>query len=201
MVRFVFAFCSLVFGAACSETPARTQAGGAVASCSTRAYSEIGGPISLVDGSGAVVTEAAFKDRPSLVYFGFTYCPDICPATLVTIDKALERLPESVERPRTILISIDPERDTPEAMADYIQSPAFPEDIVGLTGSVEAVKAAADVFKASFQRIDTPDSLAEYTMDHTSIVYLMDENWTLKTFFTHEATSQSMADCLTEHLG
>lgn len=187
--------------AACSES-AQTgpSASGAAASCATRAYAEIGGPVALMDSTGQAVTEADFLGRPSLVYFGFTYCPDICPATLVTIDRALAALPEGTERPRTILISIDPERDTPEAMASYIASDAFPDDLVGLTGSPEAVKAAADTFRTGYQRIETPESLAEYTMDHTSIVYLMDADWKLKTFFTHEATPEDMSACLAEHL-
>ena len=176
-------------------------AGGTQGGCLTRAYDHIGGPITLIDHMGEAVTEADFKGAHSLVYFGFTYCPDICPASLVTIERALRRLPEGVTAPRTILISIDPERDTPEAMASYISTNAFPDDIVGLTGSLEAVSAAADTFVSPFLKIEDPDSLAEYTMDHTSIVYLMDENWQLKTFFTHEATAEIMGDCLAQHLG
>lgn len=187
--------------AACSgETPA-PQAGGAQAGCATRAFAEIGGPIALIDQTGAQVTEADFKGTPSLVYFGFTYCPDICPATLVTIDRALQRLPEGITPPRTILISIDPERDTPDALADYISTNAFPDHITGLTGSPAAIKAAADGFKTGFTRVEDPGSLAEYTMDHTSIVYLMDEDWELKTFFTHETTAEGMGECLATHLG
>ncbi|MEO0882036.1 MAG: SCO family protein [Pseudomonadota bacterium] len=192
---------SALFVSACSasdENSARTDA--ANANCSTRSFAEIGGPISLIDTGGNAVTEADFKGRPSLVYFGFTYCPDVCPASLVTIDQALARLPETVEPPRTILISIDPERDTPEAMADYIFVEPFPEDIVGLTGSVDAVQSAADTFKTGFRKVEIPDSAAGYTMDHTSIVYLMDEDWSLKTFFTHETTAAQMAECLAEHL-
>lgn len=193
---------SLLMGAAaCSQNTPDPRAGGAQASCATRAFAEIGGPISLVDHTGKAVTEADFKGQTSLVYFGFTYCPDICPAALVTIDRALRRLPEGVATPRTILISIDPERDTPEAMETYITTPVFPDDIVGLTGSVEAVTAAAENFASGFARVDDPESLAEYTMDHTSIIYLMDEDWTLKTFFTHEATAEDIGDCLAKHLG
>lgn len=199
MRALTFVFFGLA--AACSPGTPETSAGGAAASCATRAYADIGGPISLVDSTGSAVTEADFKGKPSLVYFGFTYCPDICPAALVTIDRALQRLPDDIVSPRTILISIDPERDTPEALATYIDTPAFPEDMVGLTGSAEAIKAAAEGFKAGFQRIESPGSLAEYTMDHTSIVYLMDEDWSLKTFFLHDATAEIMADCLAEHLG
>lgn len=201
MIKNVIVSLAAIGLAACSaETPTPT-AGGAQASCATRAFAEIGGPIALIDQTGAQVTEADFKGTPSLVYFGFTYCPDICPATLVTIDRALQRLPEGTQIPRTILISIDPERDTPEALADYLSTNAFPDNITGLTGSPAAIKAAADGFKTGFTRVDDPESLAEYTMDHTSIVYLMDENWELKTFFTHETTAEGMGDCLSTHLG
>ena len=194
---------SIIGLAACSapsDAPNTAEAGGAAASCASRAYDNIGGPLSLINQDGEAVTEDAFKGGHSLVFFGFTYCPDVCPAALVTIERALQRLPEDITRPKTILISVDPERDTPEALASYIDTPAFPDDMVALTGSVEAITAAADGFKTGFARIDTPDSLAEYTMEHTSIIYLMDENWSLKTFFTHEATAEQIGNCLSEHL-
>ncbi|MEO9969432.1 MAG: SCO family protein [Hyphomonadaceae bacterium] len=188
---------------ACSGEPASESlapSGGAVASCATRAYDHIGGPISLINETGEAVTEKNFKGGHSLVFFGFTYCPDVCPSTLVTIDRALQRLPEGMARPKTILISVDPERDTPEALTEYLRAPQFPDDMTALTGSLSAVEDAAAAFKAGFARIDTPDSLADYTMDHSSIVYLMDEDWSLKTFFTHEATAETIGDCLTETL-
>lgn len=195
---------SLVFAlsgalVACSgEAP--PAAGGAAASCQTRAYGDIGGPVSLIDATGQRVTEADFKGAPSLVYFGFTYCPDVCPSSLVKIERALRRLPEGVTPPRTILISVDPERDTPEALAAYISTPVFPNDIVGLTGTEEEVRAAAEGFKTSYSRIEEPDSLSEYTMDHFSIIYLMDEDWSLKTFFSSDVTIEGLADCLESHL-
>ena len=187
--------------AACGQPASTGSVAGGQASCSTRAYAEIGGPISLIDQTGARVTEANFKGQSSLIYFGFTYCPDVCPTALVTIDRALKRLPDDIPKPRTILISVDPERDTPEALSSYISTSAFPDDIVGLTGTPEEIKVAADVFKSGYTRVEAPESLAEYTMDHTSIIYLMDANWQLKTFFTHETTDESMATCLAEHLG
>jgi len=192
------ASCALV---ACSEQ-APTQTTSTVAGCDTRAFAEIGGAIDLIDAATEQpVTEEDFKGQQSLVYFGFTYCPDICPAALVTIDRALKRLPEGSAVPRTIMISIDPERDTPEALSSYISTGAFPDDIVGLTGPEESVKTAAAGFKTGFSRVEDPDSLAEYTMDHTSIIYLMDEDWKLKTFFTHEVTAEQMGDCLATHIG
>lgn len=147
------------------------------------------------------MTEADFLGKPTLVYFGFTYCPDICPGTLVAIRNAYDRLPAGIEPPQTILITVDPERDTPEALAAYVETSAFPDNLIGLTGSPEAIRAAADEFIADYSRIEAPESLSEYTMDHTSLLYLMDEDWKLKTFFAEsDADPRAMAQCLTEHL-
>ncbi len=172
------------------------RSGGDQSGCLSRAYPEIGGPISLVASTGARVTESDFRGRPTLIYFGFTYCPDVCPLTLQTVAAAYRKLPEGMERPQTLLISVDPERDTPEALATYVSSKAFPEGLLGLTGSEAEIRAAADAFKADYARIDQPGSLAGYTMDHTSLLYLMDENWQLKTFFTHQDTPETIAACL-----
>ncbi|MEO1101978.1 MAG: SCO family protein [Pseudomonadota bacterium] len=200
MMKYLTVAASLALLAACGGADAPQTAGGDQANCSTRAYDEIGGPVSLVDHTGTAITQDDLKGRTSLVFFGFTYCPDVCPMTLVTIDRALEQLPDSVEAPQTVLISVDPERDTPEALATYISTDAFPDDIIGLTGTPEQIRAAADVFFADYARIESPESVAEYTMDHTSLVYLMDENWSLKTFFTHENSAETMSACLSELL-
>ena len=119
--------------------------------------------------------------------------------TLVKIDRALKRLDED-KRPQPILITVDPERDTPEELSRYLSLEAYPENTVGLTGSPEAIRAAADAFIADYSRIALPDSESEYTMDHTSLVYLMDENWKLKTFFNYTATDADIAACLEELL-
>ena len=183
--------------------PAKTDApsaGGPAAGCMSRAYPNIGGPISLVNQDGEPVTEETYKGHPTLIYFGFTYCPDVCPMTLVTVKRAYDRLPEDVSPPQTLLISIDPERDTPEQLAQYVSTKVFPGNLQGLTGSPEQVRAAADAFLADYSRIEQPDSQGEYSMDHTSLLYLMDEDWQLKTFFTHEDTDETIAACLTELL-
>ncbi len=184
-----------------AATGAVAKSGGDQASCLSRAYPEIGGPIALVSSTGARVTEADFKGRPTLIYFGFTYCPDVCPLTLTTVAAAYRKLPEGTERPQTLLISVDPGRDTPEALAVYVANKAFPEGLQGLTGTEAEIRAAADAFKADYSRVDQPDSMAEYTMDHTSLLYLMDENWQLKSFFTHQDTPDTIAVCLEEVMG
>jgi len=207
LLQIVFASAAL---AACSPVgeagdpataPAAAQSGGLQSGCLSRAYPEIGGPISLLSSTGARVTEADFKGRPTLIYFGFTYCPDVCPLTLTTVAAAYRKLPEGTERPQTLLISVDPERDTPEALAIYVANKAFPEGLQGLTGTEAEIRAAADAFKADYSRVEQPGSLAEYTMDHTSLLYLMDENWQLKTFFTHQDTPDTIAECLQEVAG
>ena len=183
-----------------TSAPAKARSGGAQSGCLSRSYPEIGGPISLVNDKGEAVTEDNFKGRPALIYFGFTYCPDVCPMTLVSVARAYKMLPEGMEPPQTLLISVDPERDTPETLAQYVTTAAFPENLVGLTGTKEQVRAAADSFIADYSRIDDDSSSAGYTMDHTSLLYLMDEDWKLKTFFTHEDTSETIAACLAEVL-
>ncbi len=188
--------------AACGQSSTQPTAGGSQAGCMSRAYDTIGGPISLISHTGERVTEADFKGKPTLIYFGFTFCPDICPGTLVALKKAYEALPDSIEPPQTLLITVDPERDTPEALSDYVSTTAFPENLIGLTGTEDEIATAAEAFIVQYERIETPDSLAEYTMDHTSLLYLMDENWKLKTFFAEaDADPQYVAQCLAQHIG
>jgi protein SCO1 len=178
-----------------SNAVAEPIAGGS--SCLTRTYAEIGGPIDLIGEGGLPVTEQDLMGRQSLVFFGFTYCPDICPMALYTLGEAIKRLPEGVPAPRTVLITVDPDRDTPEILSRYLSDPSFPDDAIGLTGDARSIRAAADAFKADYRRVDDASSAAGYTMDHTSIIYLMDENWKLKSFFTHADSPEQIATCLT----
>jgi protein SCO1 len=171
-----------------------------VSDCTSRAYPDIGGPITLTDQTGRAVTEADFKGGPSLVFFGFTFCPDVCPSTLVRLKRAFALLPDGMPPPRVILISVDPARDTPEKLKLYAETKAFPENMVALSGSEAAIKAAADEFLASYSRIEQPESAAGYTMDHSSLIYLMDETWTLKTFFTASDQPETIAACLSDIL-
>jgi protein SCO1/2 len=203
LLQMVFAAAALAACSPAGEAPetAAAKSGGLQSGCLSRAYPEIGGPVSLVSSTGARVTEADFKGRPTLIYFGFTYCPDVCPMTLQTVAAAYRKLPEGTERPQTLLISVDPGRDTPKALAVYVANKAFPEGLLGLTGTEAEIRAAADAFKADYSRVDQPDSMAEYTMDHTSLLYLMDEEWKLQTFFTHQDTPDTIAACLEEVMG
>ncbi len=125
---------------------------------------------SMVDHEGAPVGPKELLGRPSMVFFGFTFCPDVCPTTLADISGWLDDLGPDAERLSVVFISVDPERDTPEAMADYVA--AFHPQIRGWTGSPEDVAQAADAFRVTYEKVPLDDD--GYTMDHTASVILFD---------------------------
>jgi protein SCO1/2 len=167
-------------------------------SCTGRAFAEIGGPFELVNQDGQTVTQASFAGRPMLIYFGFTYCPDVCPFSLQTMAQALEAAGPAASRVQPVLISLDPERDTPEAMKQYVASAGFPKGLIGLTGTPEQTAAAARAYKVSWRRNDTPASAAQYLIDHSSILYLVGSDGKLRTFFTDAEGPDSIGQCLAE---
>ena len=190
---------SLLLLSACGQSGGDgklASSSGVTDDCATRTSAQIGGPISMINQDGVAVTEADFSDRYSLIFFGFAYCPDVCPFTLNKLKHAIDNLPDDVEKPRTILISVDPERDTPEALKTYLSNEDFPAISAGLTGSEEQISEAAENFVAYYKRIDDDISAAGYTMSHSSLIYMMDKDWKLKTFFTHEARPDDITSCM-----
>jgi protein SCO1/2 len=129
----------------------------------------VGGPFSLVNHDGKPVTERDFAGQPFLVFFGFTHCPDICPTTLFQISEMLGKMGEDGRNLRALFITVDSERDTPEVLRDYLSS--FDDRIIGLTGDQAAVEAAVRTFRGYSRKV--PRESGEYTMEHTSFVYLM----------------------------
>jgi len=135
----------------------------------------IGGPFELVDGSGKTVDDAQFRGKAMLIYFGFTFCPDICPTELSAMADALDLLPPEVaDRVQPIFITIDPERDTPAVVGEY--AAAFHPRLVGLTGSPEQIQAAARAYRVYYAKQEAETAGAPYLMAHSSIIYLMDED-------------------------
>jgi protein SCO1/2 len=132
----------------------------------------ISGSFALVDQNGKAVTERDVAGRPYLVFFGFTHCPDVCPTTLFQMSEMLKAMGEEGRNLQALFISIDPERDTREALKNYLSS--FDERIVGLTGTAASVEAAVRAFRAYARKVPTNDG--DYTMEHTAYVYLMDKN-------------------------
>ena len=158
----------------------------------------VGGPFSLVDHTGRRVTDQDFRGKYMLVYFGFTFCPDVCPSGLQVISAALDQLGPKAEQVTPILISIDPERDTPEQLAQYV--PSFHPRLVGLTGTPEEVQAAAKAYRVYYRKVKDEKSTAEYTIDHTSIIYLMNPSGEFVAHFTHATSASAMADKLAKML-
>lgn len=173
-----------------------SKADGVDPACFNRTSEKVGGPFALTSHQGTRVTEESFKGRDTLVFFGFTHCPDVCPQTLYAVGTAMRLLPKNVKPPHTVLISVDPARDTPEALATYIASNGFPTDITGLTGTFEELDQVSKAFVAPFQRVEDSDSASGYQMEHSSILYLMDANWKLKTFFTPDTRPEVIAKCI-----
>lgn len=184
------AIAALALAACSASDPSR------IPGCSVQTSDKIGGPFTLTSNRGERMTEESFKGRKTLVFFGYTYCPDFCPRTLSAIGTAMNLMPKGVKRPMTVFISVDPARDTPAALTSYIASNGFPSDIVGLTGTTDELESVARGFGTSFARNDDPNSASGYLMSHGTILYLMDENWKLKTIFTQETRPSDMAKCI-----
>ena len=134
--------------------------------------SSVGGPFRLLDHNGGGVTEANFKGRPFLVFFGFTHCPDICPTALFEMSEVLKRLGSDADKTAALFISVDPERDTPEKLKDYVSS--FHPRVFGLTGTPAEIEAVTRAYRAYAKKV--PLDGGGYTMDHSAIVYLMDKD-------------------------
>ncbi|GLK52763.1 SCO family protein [Maricaulis virginensis] len=158
----------------------------------------IGGPFTLVDQTGATVTEADFRGKAMLIYFGYTYCPDICPFSLQVMAAALDQMePEERARIQPVLITVDPERDTVEQLARYVTSPAFPDGLTGLTGTEEQIAEVTAAYRVVYRRAGEGD---DYLMDHSSIVYLMNSEGEFVDVFTHGTDPAAMASRLQDFL-
>ena len=151
----------------------------------------VGGPFSLVGADRKPVTDRDFRGRYMLIFFGFTHCPDICPAELQVIAQALDQLGGKAKSVVPIFITLDPERDTPEAMANYVKS--FGSNFVGLTGSPEAIAAVAKAYRVSYAKVENKDSTSDYSVDHSALVYLMDPEGRYVTHFSYGLSADQMA--------
>jgi protein SCO1 len=150
----------------------------------------LGGAFELVNQAGQTVTERDFAGRWLLVYFGFTYCPDVCPTELGTIAAALDVLGPAGDSVTPILITIDPQRDTPEQLADYVSR--FHPRMLGLTGSTAQVAAAARAYRVYFARVQRPD-MTDYVMDHSSFIYLVGPDARVRALFRPETSPETLA--------
>jgi len=152
----------------------------------------IGGPFTLKDTSGHVVTQAALNGKWTAIFFGYTYCPDICPTTFQVLGRAQKILGSKADNLQFLFITIDPARDTPVALAAYVKSGGFPSNVTGLTGTDDQIAAAAKVYRATYQK--EPQKDGTYIVAHTDIVYLMDPKGRFTAPLTGDMSPKQVAD-------
>ena len=158
----------------------------------------VGGPFQLVDQNGRPADQTVLKGKWSAVFFGYTYCPDVCPTTLQALAGAEAKLGEKAKNLQVVFISIDPQRDTPAQLKTYLSIPAFPRNTIGLTGTQAQVAAAAKAYRVYYQQ---EGQGAGYTMAHSSIVYLMNPAGKFVTALTESQTPSEVATQIGDAMG
>lgn len=143
----------------------------------------VGGPFQLVDQDGRAVDQTLLDGKWSLVFFGFTWCPDYCPTTLQMLEATKQALGDRADRVQIVFISVDPERDTPQALKDYLSADGFPDGVIGLTGTPAQVRAAADAYRAAYQKVGEGEA---YTMNHSLTIYLMGPDGRFRSALGHD---------------
>ncbi|MGE0735644.1 MAG: SCO family protein [Alphaproteobacteria bacterium] len=159
--------------------------------------SAIGGPFSLVDQNGVRRTDADFRGRYMLVNFGYTGCPDFCPVVVQAISDALSMLGAQADKLQPIFITVDPARDQPQQLKAFLD--AFDKRFVGLTGTEDEIKAAMRAYRV-FAAKKEPDASGNYTVDHTTLTYLIDPDGKYVTHLRHNLTAEQMAELLKANL-
>jgi protein SCO1/2 len=158
----------------------------------------IGGPFALTDQNGTRRSDADFRGKLMLVYFGFTYCPDVCPTDLLQIALAVDQLGEAGEMVQPVFITVDPERDTPEHLKQYMA--LFHPRFVGLTGDAMAIGAAARAYRVYYKKIEWSDR-SDYTVDHSAFIYLMGRDGEYLGFFPPGASTERLVETIRPRLG
>jgi protein SCO1/2 len=156
----------------------------------------IGGPFRLIDQNGEPFSDTDLRGKSFLVFFGFTHCPDVCPTTLFDISEIMRNLGKDADRTAAVFITVDPERDTPEALKEYLSS--FDPHVRGLSGDLANIAAVAKAYRVYYRKV--PLEGGDYTMDHTAIVYLMDKEGQFVSPFNMRRTADVAAAELRKHL-
>lgn len=158
----------------------------------------VGGPFSLVNQDGKRVTEKDFLGKYMLVFFGYTYCPDVCPTELQVMTAALDQMGPEAEKIQPVFVSVDPQRDTPEVLKAYVGN--FGPRLMGLTGTPEEIASVAKAYRVYYAKSGDKDSPDAYLMDHSSIVYLMGPDGRFVKHFPYSTDAQKLAVELKEAL-
>ena len=154
----------------------------------------VGGPFTLTDHNGKRVTDQDFRGKYILIFFGFTFCPDVCPSELQVMSAALDELGPEADKIQPVFITIDPERDTPEAMKIYVSN--FHPRMVGLTGSPEDIAAVAKAYRVYYAKAKGTEDKPDYLMDHSTILYLMGPDGKFVKHFTYGTDAKALAEGL-----
>ena len=154
---------------------------------------EVGGPFTLTDSNGKTVSDSDYRGRWMLVYFGYTFCPDVCPTELQTVSDGLHQLGPLADKVAPLFITIDPQRDTVEVLSGYVK--LFDDRLVGLTGTKEQISAAARAYRVYYARAKSKDS-STYLMDHSSFLYLMGPDGKLEALFRPGTSGKDIADAI-----
>jgi cytochrome oxidase Cu insertion factor (SCO1/SenC/PrrC family) len=156
----------------------------------------VGGPFTLTDPDGKPRSDSEFRGKLLIVYFGYTYCPDVCPADLMAITQALDALGPLAEGVQPVFITVDPERDT-KVLKEYVS--AFHRSLVGLTGSPEEIRKVANAYKAFYVKV--PDERGgDYSIDHTGVIYLMGRNGEYLGFMPPQTSPERLTEILRKYL-
>jgi cytochrome oxidase Cu insertion factor (SCO1/SenC/PrrC family) len=159
-------------------------------------HGSVGGPFTLTDQTGKQRSDAEFRGKLMIVYFGYTYCPDVCPTDLMAITQALDALGPAAEGVQPVFITIDPERDA-KVLADYVSS--FHHSLIGLTGSPDKIRKVANAYKAFYVKV--PDERSgEYSIDHAGIIYLMGRNGEYLGFMPPQTNPDRLTEILRKSL-
>lgn len=156
----------------------------------------IGGPFQLTDQTGQTVTEKSLVGRPTIIFFGYTHCPDVCPTSLFAMSEVLRAMGKDADRVNAYFVSVDPERDTRTVMKDYLSS--FDPHLKGLTGDPAAVAKVLSEYRVYAKKIPLKDG--DYSMDHTALIYLMDKDGKFVSPFNLKRTPEAAADDLKHYL-
>lgn len=154
---------------------------------------QIGGPYSLIAQDGSRVTDETFQGKFQLIFFGFTFCPDVCPTELAQIAAAMERMGPDAQKVQPIFITVDPERDTPEAMGEYVRH--FDPRIIGLTGSREEIDQVISAYRVFARKVQEPNS-SQYVMDHSTFLYLLGPDGEFVTMYRYGTEPDELAKSL-----
>jgi cytochrome oxidase Cu insertion factor (SCO1/SenC/PrrC family) len=159
----------------------------------------VGGPFTMVNQKNETVTDKSFLGKPMLLFFGFTYCPDICPTELQVMAAALDELGSAGADIQPIFVTIDPERDTPEVLANYVSN--FGPRFIGLTGTPQQVTEMAGQYRIFYAKQDNPKDPKNYLMDHSAIIYLMGSDGKFLKHFSYSTDAKALAAGLKQVLG